>query len=99
MHSRYAGKAGCRWRRHALKIGQIRPCTRPRSKKSMSSQAATHTNGRQAARLYHELEDRILARDQEGGSRVYYALLRRGEPLSEIMAEAVRIHAPYTHVP
>ena len=41
----------------------------------------------------------MLARDQEGGSRVYYELLRRGRPLPEIMAEAVRIHAPYTHVP
>jgi hypothetical protein len=66
----------------------------------MRAQAATATNGRQeAARLYQELEDRMLARDQEGGSRVYYELLRRGRPLPEIMAEAVRIHAPYTHVP
>jgi hypothetical protein len=66
----------------------------------MPSPAATSTNGRQeAAPLYRELEDRILARDQEGGSRVYYELLRRGLPLTEIMAEAVRIHAPYTHVP
>jgi hypothetical protein len=66
----------------------------------MPAQAATATNGRQkAARLYQELEDRMLARDQEGGSRVYYELLRRGRPLPEIMVEAVRIHAPYTHVP
>ena len=66
----------------------------------MPAQAATATNGRQeAARLYQELEDRMLARDQEGGSRIYYELLRRGRPLPEIMAEAVRIHAPYTHVP
>ena len=66
----------------------------------MTSQAANPTNGRQeAARLYHELEDRILARDQEGGGRVYYELLRRRRPLPEIMTEAVRIHAPYTHVP
>jgi hypothetical protein len=49
--------------------------------------------------LYRELEDRLLARDQVGGSRVYYELLRRGRPLPEIMAQAVRIHAPYTHVP
>jgi hypothetical protein len=66
----------------------------------MPSQAAAQTNGRrEAASLYQELEDRILARDQEGGSRVYCELLRRGRPLPEIMAEAVRIHAPYTHVP
>ena len=66
----------------------------------MATQAAAHTNGRQeAAQLYSELEERLLARDQEGGSRIYYELLRRGRPLPEIMAEAVRIHAPYTHVP
>ena len=66
----------------------------------MPSQAATPANGRQeAAHLYQELEDHILARDQEAGSRVYYELLRRGRPLPEIMAEGVRIHAPYTHVP
>src|SRR6266481_1698512 len=74
--------------------------TRPRSEESMATQAAAHTNGRQAAApLYVELEERLLARDQEGGSRIYYELLRRGRPLPEIMAEAVRIHAPYTHVP
>jgi hypothetical protein len=66
----------------------------------MATQAAPHANGRaEATGLYRELEDRLLARDQIGGSRVYYELLRRGRPLSEIMAEAVRIHAPYTHVP
>ena len=66
----------------------------------MATQAAPRTNGRQeAAHLYRELEERLLARDQQGGSRVYYELLRRGRPLPEIMAEAVRIHAPYTHVP
>src|SRR5438477_9102087 len=66
----------------------------------MATQAAAHTNGRQeAAPLYAELEERLLARDQEGGSRIYYELLRRGRPLPEIMAQAVRIHAPYTHVP
>jgi hypothetical protein len=70
------------------------------AKKAMPTQAATATNGRQeAARLYQELEERLLARDQEGGSRIYCELLRRGRPLPEIMAEAVRIHAPYTHVP
>ena len=50
-------------------------------------------------RLYGELEYRLLARDQIGGSRVYYDLLRHGRPLPEIMVEAVRVHAPYTHVP
>jgi hypothetical protein len=69
-------------------------------RKTMATQAAPSTNGRQeAAALYGELEQRLLARDQEGGSRVYHELLRRGRPLPEIMGEAVRIHAPYTHVP
>jgi hypothetical protein len=76
------------------------PLTATEEQKHMPAQAGTATNGRQeAARLYQELGDRMLARDQEGGSRVYYELLRHGRPLPEIMAEAVRIHAPYTHVP
>jgi hypothetical protein len=60
---------------------------------------APATADQETKRLYSELEERLLARDQIGGSRVYYELLRRGRPLPEIMAEAVRIHAPYTHVP
>jgi hypothetical protein len=66
----------------------------------MATQAAQRENGRQeAAHLYSELEERLLARDQVGGSCIYYELLHRGRPLPEIMAQAVRIHAPYTHVP
>jgi len=49
--------------------------------------------------LYAKLEDRILARDQEGASEVYYDLVRQRRPMTEIIGEAVRIHAPYTHVP
>src|SRR5204862_422721 len=49
--------------------------------------------------LYGKLEDRILARDQKGASDVYYDLVRERRPMKEIVAEAVRIHAPYTHVP
>src|SRR3984893_17266308 len=49
--------------------------------------------------LYEKLEDRILARDQKGASEAYYELARQRRPLTEIIAEAVRIHAPYTHVP
>ena len=52
-----------------------------------------------ATPLYAKLEDRILARDQVGASETYYALLRAGRPLPELIAEAVRVHAPYTHVP
>src|SRR4029079_2077992 len=52
-----------------------------------------------ASRLYEDLEHRILARDQVGASKALYQLLRAGRPQREIIAEAVRIHAPYTHVP
>ena len=49
--------------------------------------------------LYGKLEDRCLMRDQKGASDVYYELVRANRPLTEIVAEGVRIHAPYTHVP
>ena len=49
--------------------------------------------------LYEKLEDRCLMRDQIGASEVYYDLVRMGRPLPEIIAEGVRIHAPFTHVP
>jgi hypothetical protein len=49
--------------------------------------------------LYGKLEDRILARDQKGASEVYYELVRQRRPMREMIGEAVRIHAPYTHVP
>lgn len=48
---------------------------------------------------YAKLEERILARDQLGASEVFYGLVRDGRPLREMLAETVRIHAPYTHVP
>jgi len=51
------------------------------------------------AALYAKLEERILARDQVGASHVFYDLARAGRPATEILAETVRIHAPYTHVP
>jgi hypothetical protein len=49
--------------------------------------------------LYSALEERILDRDQKGASEVYYKLAKSGRPLTEMLREAVRIHAPYTHVP
>ena len=49
--------------------------------------------------MYAALEERILARDQQGASEVYYRLVKAGRPLPEMLREAVRIHAPYTHVP
>ena len=50
-------------------------------------------------REYSKLEECVLQRDQHGAQESYYNLLRAGRPKAEIMAEAVRIHAPYTHVP
>ena len=49
--------------------------------------------------LYSALQERVMARDQKGASEVYYSLVRDGRPLPEMLREAVRIHAPYTHVP
>lgn len=59
--------------------------------------AATQHDGAEAA--YAQLEDRILARDQLGASGAFYDAVRAGRPLNEIIAEGVRVHAPYTHVP
>src|SRR6202012_3731030 len=53
----------------------------------------------EAGSLYAKLEERIIMRDQVGASEGYYDLVRAGRPLNEIIAEGVRIHAPYTHVP
>jgi len=57
------------------------------------------SNERKPVSLYQRLEERILARDSVGASEVYYDLLRAGRPLTELIAEGVRIHAPITHVP
>jgi hypothetical protein len=57
------------------------------------------TRDKTTAGLYAKLEDRILMRDQVGASSVYHDLVRAGRPLNEMIAEGVRIHAPYTHVP
>ena len=48
---------------------------------------------------YARLEERIIARDQLGASQALYGLIKRGRPVTEILRETVRIHAPYTHVP
>jgi hypothetical protein len=61
--------------------------------------ASTPTRDPQTSALYDKLEDRCLMRDQKGASDVYYDLVRASRPLTEIIAEGVRIHAPYTHVP
>src|ERR1700723_1357330 len=65
-------------------------------------QSVTSNLGRNPGKpqaLYDKLEERILQRDQKGASDVYYDLVRAGRPMTEIVAEGVRIHAPYTHVP
>ena len=48
---------------------------------------------------YARLEERILTRDQHGASDIFFDLVRQERPLPELLHEAVRIHAPYTHVP
>jgi len=45
------------------------------------------------------LAELVLARDQVGASQVFYDLIEVARPLTEIVGEMVRIHAPYTHVP
>src|SRR6202161_827684 len=64
---------------------------------SVTSNLGSNTGKPEA--LYAALEERILARDQKGASDVYYDLVRQHRPMTEIIAEGVRIHAPYTHVP
>jgi hypothetical protein len=48
---------------------------------------------------YARLEERILARDQRGAADILYGLAREGRSVPELLYQAVRIHAPYTHVP
>ena len=48
---------------------------------------------------YARLEERIIARDQQGASQALYRLMKQGRPITEITRETVRIHAPYTNVP
>ncbi|MGE0222651.1 MAG: hypothetical protein AB7F35_03010 [Acetobacteraceae bacterium] len=65
----------------------------------MDSQTEISTGRDEARALYEKLEDRCLMRDQVGASEALYDLIRAGRPLTEIVAEGVRIHAPFTHVP
>jgi hypothetical protein len=65
----------------------------------MDTNVASDRTDKGVRGLYEKLEDRCLMRDQRGASDVYYDLVRAGRPLNEIVAQAVRIHAPYTHVP
>ena len=53
----------------------------------------------QTTRLYEQMHDAVLARDQTRTQTAYYALLRDGERNEDIVSRSVAIHAPYTHVP
>jgi hypothetical protein len=55
--------------------------------------------GRDTAKAYARLEERILSRDQVGASEVYCKLVKGGRPARELVGELVRIHAPYTQIP
>ncbi len=63
------------------------------------STASDVTTPRVPAADYARLEERILARDQKGAAEVLYGLMKQNRPVTEILRETVRIHAPYTHVP
>ncbi|MGD9891430.1 MAG: hypothetical protein AB7R89_08970 [Dehalococcoidia bacterium] len=54
---------------------------------------------RETAATYARLEERILTRDQVGAADAFYDLVRAERPLSEMLRETVRIHAPYTQIP
>jgi hypothetical protein len=49
--------------------------------------------------IYTQLKEHILDRNNRGTSQLFYELVRAERPLTEIIRETVRIHAPYTHVP
>ena len=60
---------------------------------------ATATRDREADRLFAQLEEGIVGRDQLATSQTYHELLRAGRQPTEIISETVRAHAPYTNVP
>src|SRR2546429_61119 len=55
------------------------------------------TSERGVAAEYAPLEERILAREQIAASQGLYGLLEQGRPLTEIVGEKGRIHAPLNH--
>ena len=65
----------------------------------MSPDEIASTTNRKLPAEYSKLEECVISRDQHGAMDYYYTLLREGRSMAEIMGEAVRIHAPYTHVP
>src|SRR5487761_2270378 len=83
---------------HGCRLRPVKPRIAATSSRRNPKMDAQTPRG-EASRLYDKLEERIIARDQVGASQVFYDLVRAGRPLNEIIAEGVRIHAPYTHVP
>src|SRR5437879_3679779 len=64
----------------------------------MATEARSTREARPTAE-YARLEERIIARDQKGASDVLYGLMKQERPVTEILRETIRIHAPYTNVP
>ncbi len=60
---------------------------------------ATATRDREAARLFAQLEEGILGRDQHATRQTLLDLLEAGRDPVEILSETVRTHGPYTNVP
>jgi hypothetical protein len=65
----------------------------------MAQETTATAPGEEAAKSYARLEERVLERDQTGASDVFYDLVRQRRPLTEMLSETVRIHAPYTTPP
>jgi hypothetical protein len=66
---------------------------------SMTTAAARRQFDRQTTSAYERLEERTLSREQTAAAEAFFDLVRQGRPPTEIAAELVRIHAPYTSVP
>lgn len=60
---------------------------------------ATATRDREADRLFAQLSENILGRDQDGTRQTLLDLLAADRDPVEILSETVRTHGPYTNVP
>ena len=65
----------------------------------MALQTMVPTSDRETTATYARMEEKILERDQVGTSDALYDLIRARRPLTEILTETVRMHAPYTFMP
>ena len=95
-----AGEAGAQQTRPRLDRwqGASPVYTRRAIGAAMATRPAT-TADPELTRMYAALEEGILDRDQVAASDVLYDLIRAERPLTEILRETVRIHAPYTQAP